>query len=115
MNSEKTCLAEATDENFDALKSSSPLLLVAFGAAWCPSCRMMEPSLAELAADFDGLATVARVDVEKGSAVSAAYGIRNIPALLLFRDGQLMHRITGATPKRTLATHLENLLSAKTA
>jgi thioredoxin 1 len=115
MNPVSTSLVEATDENFDALvKSNTNALLVTFGAPWCPSCRMMEPSLAELAADFTGLATVAKADVEISSAISARYGIRNIPTLLLFKDGQLVHRITGATPKRTLATHLDNLLNAKT-
>ncbi len=115
MKTENIGIVEATDQNLSALKSTASTLLVTFGASWCHSCKMMEPVLAELTADFAGHATVAKVDVENNQAIIAQYGIRNIPALLLFKDGQLVQRYTGTTPKKILSAQLAHLVHAKAA
>lgn len=102
----------ATDANFksEVLDSSQPVL-VDFWAEWCGPCKMIAPTIEELAADFDGKAKVAKVNVDEQPNLAQQYGVRSIPTLLFFRDGKVAEQMVGAAPKDTLADKLNNLIT----
>ena len=102
---------EITDANFEelVLKSDKPVL-VDFWAEWCGPCRMVGPIVEELSKDFDGKAVVGKVNVDLNSQISANYGIRNIPTLLIFKNGEIVDKHVGAAPKAVLKTKLDAIL-----
>jgi len=106
-------VVEATDGNVEKLQQTSSVLLLEFTATWCPSCKMMDPILEGLASNFTGLATIGKVDVEENARLTTQYGIRNIPAMLIFKDGQLVKRFTGVTSPSVLRAELSGLVSQK--
>jgi len=76
-------------------------VLVDFWAAWCMPCRMVAPVLDELAKEFEGVVTVAKVDIDKESALAARYEVMSIPTVVLFQDGREIKRFVGVQPKET--------------
>ncbi len=102
---------ELTDKNFEenVLKSDKPVL-VDFWAEWCGPCRMVGPVVEELATEYDGKAVVGKVDVDNNPEVATKFGIRNIPTILFFKDGEVVDKQVGAAPKTTLASKIDNLL-----
>jgi thioredoxin 1 len=110
MQNQTKKVVQATALNFEDLKQSLPLLLVDFSANWCSACKMMEPILDKVAGDFSGVATIAKVDVEENASLASQYSIRTIPALLLFKNGELVKRYTGLTPKSVLTHQISSLM-----
>ncbi len=103
---------EFTDTNFDELviKSDKPVL-VDFWAEWCGPCRMITPIVVELSKDFEGKAVIGKVDVDNNQGITEKYGVRNIPTILFFKNGQVVDKQVGAVPKQKLVDKLNNLIS----
>jgi len=98
---------EFTDANFEELVLKADLpVLVDFWAEWCGPCRMVGPLVQEIAKEFNGKAIVGKLNVDHNPAVSTKYGIRNIPALLYFKNGEVVDKQIGAVPKNILAGKL---------
>ena len=106
-------LITATDANFDeeVLKASLPVL-IDFWASWCGPCRMIGPIVEEIAEEYKGRLIVAKMNVDENTNTPAQYGIRGIPALLFFKNGELIDQIVGAVPKGQLVKNVEKVLGA---
>jgi thioredoxin 1 len=91
------------DANFqdEVIQSDKPVI-VDFWAIWCGPCKMIAPTIEELAKDYDGKLKVAKMDVDSNPQTAMKYGIRSIPTLLIFKGGQVVEQIIGAVPKRHL-------------
>ena len=102
---------EITDANFEevVLKSSQPVL-VDFWAEWCGPCRMLGPIIEELSSDYDGKAVVGKVDVDSNQQFAAQFGVRNIPTVLIFKDGELVNRQVGVSQKSVYSDYIDALL-----
>ncbi len=102
---------EITDANFEelVLKSDKPVL-VDFWAEWCGPCRMIGPIVNELSEEFAGKALIVKMDVDASPNTPAKYGIRNIPTILFFKNGELADKQVGAVPKSTLTAKLNALI-----
>jgi len=101
---------EATDGNFEelVLKADTPVI-VDFWAEWCGPCRMVGPIVEEVGVEYEGRAVVAKVDVDSNPGITAKYGIRNIPTILFFKNGDVADKQVGAVPKSTIVNKLEAL------
>ena len=100
-----------TSDNFDSTIASG-VTLVDFWAPWCGPCRMVAPVIDELAEEYDGKATIGKVNTDEQQMIAVKYGIRSIPTLIVFKDGQPVDQIIGAVPKQVLASKLESALNS---
>ncbi|WP_372916674.1 thioredoxin [Salegentibacter sp.] len=102
---------EITDATFEekVLKSDKPVL-VDFWAAWCGPCRMVGPIIEEISNEYEGKAVVAKLDVDANQEFAAKYGVRNIPTVLIFKNGEVVGRQVGVAPKNTYAEALDQLV-----
>ncbi|MGV8993154.1 MAG: thioredoxin [Flavobacterium sp.] len=102
---------EITDANFDelVLKSDKPVL-VDFWAAWCGPCRMVGPIIDEISTEFEGKAVVGKVDVDANQEFAAKYGVRNIPTVLVFKNGEVVGKHVGVSPKQTYADSITSAM-----
>ncbi len=104
-------LQEVTDENFEqeVLSSNAPVL-VDFWAVWCAPCRMIAPTIEQIADEYSGRAKVVKLNVDDNVSTSAKYNIRGIPTLLLFKDGEIKDQIVGASSKDAIAKMIDGHL-----
>ena len=101
-----------TDQEFEeqVLKADTPVL-VDFWADWCAPCKMIAPIVEELATEYDGQVRFAKVDVDANPEAATKYGVRSIPTLLLFKNGQAVEQVVGAVPKAVLKQRLDKVLA----
>ncbi len=102
-----------TKDNFtDEILESSRPALVDFWAEWCAPCQRVPPAVERLAEKFDGQLTVGKVNVDEQPELARSYGIRSIPAFLVFRDGEVVDQLVGALPFGQLSVSVERVLDA---
>lgn len=99
---------DVTDSSFQevVLNADKPVI-VDFWAAWCGPCRIIGPILEQIGAEYEGKAVVAKVDVDVNQQVSMEYGIRNIPTVLIFKNGEIVDKFVGVAPKEAIAEKLQ--------
>ena len=102
---------EITDSNFEetVLKSDKPVM-VDFWAAWCGPCRMVGPIIDELSEEYEGKAIIGKVDIDSNQQYAAQFGVRNIPTVLVFKDGELLDRKVGVSSKNDYAQAIDKLI-----
>jgi len=103
---------QVTDSSFEAdvLKSNTPVL-VDFWATWCAPCRAIAPIIEEMAKEYEGRLKVAKLNVDENPATPGKYGVRGIPTLILFKDGQVVEQVVGAVPKSRVKSLIEKVVS----
>jgi len=103
---------EITDANFDevVMQEGTKPVIVDFWAEWCGPCRMVGPIVQEIGQDYEGKVVVGKLDVDSNPGVSVKFGIRNIPTILFFKNGEVVDKQVGAVPKQILVNKLEALL-----
>jgi len=101
---------QVTSENFESLKAGNLPLVVDFWATWCGPCRMLAPVIEELAKEYEGKIVVGKCDVEENEDLAAEFGIRNIPTVLFFKNGDVVDKLIGAQPKAKLVEKFDSLL-----
>ena len=101
---------EITDSNFNNVISKNKTVLVDFWAEWCGPCRMIGPIIEELANEYEGKAIIGKLDVDSNQESSVKYGVRSIPTILTFKDGEIIDRQVGAVPKKTLTNVIDSQL-----
>ena len=101
---------EFTDDNIKEIIDSGKPVVIDFWAEWCGPCRMVSPIVEELAEEFSGKVEIGKLNVDDNIQTPNEYGIRNIPTILFFKDGKLVDKQIGATPKASLKAKVEALL-----
>jgi thioredoxin 1 len=109
MNQEPLHVTDATFQK-DVLESTLPVL-VDFWAPWCGPCRMLAPTIEELAKDYDGRAVVAKMNTDENGETPGKYNIMGIPTMILFNGGEEVERLVGVRPKKAIAEKLDALLA----
>jgi len=100
-----------TDATFDAeVRQSEIPVVVDFWAEWCGPCRMIGPALEELATEYEGKVKIAKVNVDENPSLPAQMGVRGIPALFIFKDGEVVSNRAGAAPKAALESWIKSAI-----
>ncbi len=99
-----------TDANIADIIGGNKSVMIDFWATWCGPCRALAPTVEEIAKEYEGRAVVGKCNVDECSEAPMKYGIRNIPTLLFFKDGQLVDRLVGAVPKSDITAKLNAIL-----
>lgn len=103
-------IQEFTDSNFAEILANNEVVVADFWAEWCGPCRMVGPIIEQLANDYDGKVAIGKVDVEANDDIASKYGIRNIPTVLFFKNGELVDKNVGAAPKPVFDAKIKALL-----
>lgn len=101
---------QITSENFASLKAGKLPLVVDFWATWCGPCRMVAPIIEELANEYDGKVVIGKCDVEDNEDLTGEFGIRNIPTILFFKNGEVVDKVIGAQPKAKIEEKIKALI-----
>ncbi len=99
-----------TEENFNDVLASNTVVVADFWATWCGPCRMVGPVIESLANDYEGKAAIGKIDIEENDSLTEEYGIRNVPTVLFFKNGQLVDKVVGAGPRAMYEDKLKALL-----
>ncbi|MBR0041721.1 MAG: thioredoxin [Bacteroides sp.] len=101
---------EITDSNYKEILAEGKPVVIDFWAPWCGPCKMVGPIIDELATEYEGKAIIGKCDVDDNDDVASEFGIRNIPTVLFFKDGQLVDKQVGSAPKGIYAAKIDALL-----
>lgn len=101
---------QITDANFEELLGTGKPMVLDFWAEWCGPCRMVSPIIDELAQEYEGRVTIGKMNVDENDDVVGQFGIRNIPTVIFFKNGEMVDKIVGATSKDKFKEKVENLL-----
>ncbi len=101
---------EFTDQNFQEVLDNNAVVVADFWATWCGPCKMVGPIIESLAKDYEGKALVGKVDIEENTDLTDKYGIRNVPTVLFFKNGQLVDKQVGAGPRNVYEDKIKALL-----
>ena len=99
-----------TDATFDEVLSSNTVVVADFWAEWCGPCKMVGPSIEQLAEEYAGKAAIGKIDIEENDDLATKYAIRNIPTVLFFKNGEVVDKMVGAAPKSVFEDKLKALL-----
>lgn len=99
-----------TTTNFQEFLAEPGLLVIDFWAVWCGPCRILSPTVDELAAEYEGRAVVAKCNVDDCEEIAAQFGVRNIPTLVFVKNGAIVDRTVGVLPKQDIAAKIEQYL-----
>lgn len=104
-------IVKVTDETFDStVKNSDVPVVVDFWAEWCGPCRQIAPALEDLSSELEGRVTIAKVNIDENPNSPSQLGVRGIPALFIFKDGEVVSNLTGARPKAALKQWIESAI-----
>ena len=101
---------EITDSNFQEILAEGNPVVMDFWAPWCGPCKMVGPIIDELATEYEGKVIIGKCDVDENGDVAAEYGIRNIPTVLFFKNGELVDKQVGSAPKSAYVAKIEAIL-----
>ena len=101
---------EITDSNFQEILAEGKPVVMDFWAPWCGPCKMVGPIIDELATEYEGKVIIGKCDVDENGDVAAEYGIRNIPRVLFFKNGELVDKQVGSAPKSAYVAKIEAIL-----
>ncbi|MCQ2350716.1 MAG: thioredoxin [Paludibacteraceae bacterium] len=101
---------ELNEQNFQETLNNNAVVVVDFWATWCGPCKMVGPVIESLAKDYEGKAVIGKVDIEENDDITTQYGIRNVPTVLFFKNGQLVDKVVGAGPRSMYEDKLKALL-----
>ena len=101
---------QITDINFEECLNAGKPMVLDFWAEWCGPCRMVAPIIDELAQEYEGRVTIGKMDVDNNDDVVGQFGIRNIPTVLFFKNGEVVDKIVGATSKDKIVQKIDALL-----
>ncbi|MDR1623672.1 MAG: thioredoxin [Tannerellaceae bacterium] len=102
---------EVTDSNFEQVVNSGKPVVLDFWAEWCGPCRMVSPVIDQLADEYAGKITIGKIDVDSNNELVSRFGIRNIPTVLFFKDGEVMDKLVGAAQKPAFVEKIKALLA----
>jgi thioredoxin 1 len=110
---EMSKIVEVNESNFEEeVKKSDVPVMIDFWAAWCAPCRMIAPFVDEASSVYDGKLKVAKVDVDNNQRIASQYAVMSIPAVMFFRNGEVVDQVVGAVPKKTLFDKIDKVLAS---